>query len=99
MLCLVITNTPFGQDKSCCQLNESPQTHSLGKRSRWKLDLIRIASQKLVSPEKKLFLFTGITVNQIDALFSADASIDLNFDLYMMFYLHDVFDLHDVFFS
>ena len=28
-LCLVITSPPFGQDKACCKLNESPQTHSV----------------------------------------------------------------------
>ena len=30
-LCLVITSSPFGQDKACCKLNESPQTHSVNK--------------------------------------------------------------------
>ena len=30
-LCLVITSPPFGQDKACCKLNESPQTHSVNK--------------------------------------------------------------------
>ena len=30
-LCLVITSPPFRQDKVCCKLNESPQTHSVGK--------------------------------------------------------------------
>ena len=30
-LCLVITSPPFGQDKACCKLNESPQTHSFNK--------------------------------------------------------------------
>ena len=29
LLCLVITSPPFGQDKACCKLNESPQTHSV----------------------------------------------------------------------
>ena len=74
--------TPFGQDKSCCKLNECPQTHSVGKRSKGILHLIRIASQKACFCRKKIFLFTGITVNQIDAPFSVDASIDLNFDLH-----------------
>ena len=63
-LCLVITIPPFGQDKACCKLNESPQTHSVGKRSRGILYLIRIASHKACfSRKKKTFLFTGITVN------------------------------------
>ena len=31
LLCLVITSPPFGQDKACCKLNESPQTHSVNK--------------------------------------------------------------------
>ena len=31
LLCLVITIPPFGQDKACCKLNESPQTHSVTK--------------------------------------------------------------------
>ena len=70
-LYLVITSPPFGQDKVCCKLNESQQTHSVGKRSRGILYLIRIASQKACfSRKKKLFLFTGITVNQIDAPFN-----------------------------
>ena len=43
-LCLVIAIPPFGQDKACCKLNEFPQTHSVGKRSRGILYLIRIAS-------------------------------------------------------
>ena len=30
-LCLVITSPPFGQDKACCKLNESPQTYSVYK--------------------------------------------------------------------
>ena len=30
-LCLVITSPPFGQDKACCKLNESLQTHSVNK--------------------------------------------------------------------
>ena len=82
-LCLVITSPPFGQDKACCKLNESPQTHSVGKRSRGILYLIRIASQKACFSRKK-HLFIGITVNQMDAPFSVDTSIDLNF------ILHDV---------
>ena len=78
-LCLVITSPPFGQDKACCKLNESPQTHSVGKRSRGILYLIRIASQKACFSREKPFLFIGIIVNQIDALFSVDASTYLNF--------------------
>ena len=31
LLCLVITIPPFRQDKACCKLNESPQTHSVSK--------------------------------------------------------------------
>ena len=70
-LCLVIASPPFGQDKVCCKLNESPQTHSDGKRSRGILYVIRIASQKACLSRKKPFLFIDITVNQIDAPFSA----------------------------
>ena len=51
------------------------------KRSGGILYLIRIASQKACFSRKKPFLFSGITVNQIDAPFSVDASIDLNFVL------------------
>ena len=51
--------------------------------------MICIASQKACLSRKKPFLFIGNTVNQIDAPFSVDASIDLNF-------LHDVHVLHDV---
>ena len=79
LLCLVITSPPFGQDKACCKLNESPQTHSVGKRSRGILYLICIASQKACFSRKKPFLFIGIIVNQIDAPFSVDASSNLNF--------------------
>ena len=25
------SSPPFGQDKACCKLNESPQTHSVNK--------------------------------------------------------------------
>ena len=53
LLCLVITSSPFGQDKACCKLNESPQTHSVGKRSRGILYQIRIASQKACFSRKK----------------------------------------------
>ena len=52
-LCLVITSPPFGQDKACCKLNESPQTHSVGKRSRGILYQIRIVSQKACFSRKK----------------------------------------------
>ena len=31
LLCLVITSPLFGQDKACCKLNESPQTHGVNK--------------------------------------------------------------------
>ena len=31
LLCLVITRPPFRQDKACCKLSESPQTHSVNK--------------------------------------------------------------------
>ena len=31
LLCLIITSPPFGQDKAYCKLNESPQTHGVGK--------------------------------------------------------------------
>ena len=87
-LYLVINSPPFGQDKVCCKLNESQQTHSVGKRSRGILCLIRIAyPESLFLQKKKLFLFTGITVNQIDAPFSVDASIDLNFDLHDVLFL------------
>ena len=73
----VITSPPFGQDKACCKLIESPEIHSVGKRFRGILHLIRIASQKLFSPEKP-FLFIFIIVNQLQ----------LNLTLfYMMFYL------------
>ena len=82
LLCLVITSPPFGQDKAYCKLHESPQTHSVGKCSRGILYLILIASQKACFSRKEPFLFTGITVNHIDAPFSADASIDLNFVLH-----------------
>ena len=47
-LCLVITSPQFGQEKACCKLNESPQRHSGGKRSRGILYLIRIAPLKLL---------------------------------------------------
>ena len=30
-LCLVITSSPFGQDKARCKLNDSPQTHSVNE--------------------------------------------------------------------
>ena len=30
-LCLVITSPPFGQDKACCKLNESPEKHGANK--------------------------------------------------------------------
>ena len=69
-LCLVVASPPFGQGKVCCKLNESPQTHSVGKRSRGILYVIRIASQKACLSRKKPFLFIDITVNQIDAPFS-----------------------------
>ena len=88
-LCLVITSPPFGQNKACCNLNESPRTHIVGKRSRRILYLIRIASQKACFSRKKPFLFIGITVNQIDAPFSVDASINLNIVLHdALFVLH-----------
>ena len=47
-LCLVITSPQFGQDKAYCKLNESPQRHSGGKRSRGILYLVRIAPLKLL---------------------------------------------------
>ena len=77
-LCLVITSPPFGQDKACCKLNESPQTHSVGKSSREILYLIFIASQRACFSRKKPFLFIGIIVNKIDVPFSVDASTDLH---------------------
>ena len=77
-LCLVITSLPFGQDKACYKLSESPQTHSVGKRSRGILYCI----PEGFFLQKKPFLFIGITVNQIDTLSSIDASIDLNFVLH-----------------
>ena len=46
--------------------------------------MICIASQKACFSRKKQLLFIGITANQIDAQFSVDASIGLNF------VLHDV---------
>ena len=52
-LYLVITSPPFGQVKACCKLNESSQTHSVGKHSRGILYLIRIASQKACFSRKK----------------------------------------------
>ena len=52
----VFTSPPFGQDKACCKLNESPQIHSVGKRSREMLYLIRIAYQKACFSRKKTFL-------------------------------------------
>ena len=54
-LCLVITSPPFGQDKACCKLNEFPQTHSVDKRSRGILYLIRIASLKACFCRKNHF--------------------------------------------
>ena len=30
-LCIVIASPPFGQDKACCKLNESRETHSVSK--------------------------------------------------------------------
>ena len=75
-LCLVNTSRSFGQDKACCKLNESLQLHSVGKRSRGIICLVRIASQKACFSRKKSFLFVGITVNQIDGPFSVDASVD-----------------------
>ena len=83
-LCRVITSPPFGQDKTCCKLNESPQTHIVGKRYYIIYIWFVLHTKRLVSPEKKTFLFIGITVNQIDVPFSVDPSIDLNF------VLHDV---------
>ena len=83
-LCLVITSPPFGQDKTFCKVNESPEAHRASKRPRGILHLIHIACQKAFFSRKKQFLFIGITVNQIDPPFSLDASIDLNF------VLHDV---------
>ena len=68
-LYLVITSSPFVQDKACCKLNESPQKHSVGKRSRGILYPIGIASRKACFSRKKPFLFTGITVNQIEKLY------------------------------
>ena len=67
-LFLVITSSPFVQDKACCKLNESPQKHSVGKRSRGILYPIGIASRKACFSRKKPLLFTGITVNQIEKL-------------------------------
>ena len=80
-LSLVITKPPFGQGKASFKLNESPQTHSVGKRSRGILYLISIESQKAGFSRKRQFLFIGITVNQIDAPFPVDALINLNFVL------------------
>ena len=57
LLCLVITSPPFGQDKACCKLIESPQTHSVGKRSRGILYLTRIASQKACFSRKTNSLY------------------------------------------
>ena len=60
-LCLAITSHLFGQDKACCKLNESPQTHRVGKRSRGIWYLIRIACQKACSPERNHFsLFVSL---------------------------------------
>ena len=33
-LYLITTSSPFGQDKACCKLNKSPQTHSVNKHRR-----------------------------------------------------------------
>ena len=74
----------FRTRQACCKLNESPETHSVGKLSRGILYRIRIASQKACFSRKRPFLFIGITVSQIDAPFSVDASTDHDF------VLHDV---------
>ena len=76
LLWLVITSSPFGQYKACCELNESPQTHSIGKRSS-ACYIWLVLHPTCFSREKSLF-FIGITANQIYVPFSIDASIALN---------------------
>ena len=106
MKCFVITVNsfqPLSIITKCSILDNAaaldPPLHSIGKRSRGILYLICIASQKPCFSRGKVFLLTGITVNQINAPFSVDASTDLNL-FYMMYYLLLLVVLHhSAFFS
>ena len=54
-----INSSPFGQNKTCCKLNESLQTNVVGKQSRGIVYLIRIGSQKACLSRRNFFFFTS----------------------------------------